>query len=533
MTKYGSLIPCEIQVCLNHGIHLAICENLYPKEFLSNVGSQISTPMYNNIENITETDIKNFENNSDDSDDIKDIDNIPSNSERLEDIIEDSKDFNNKIFGKIRNTSDIQIEQGTSQTFTISQDSTLDKLISSQLEENHNETFNDTTISIEKEINLYLATRKKTDVLKKLYNSLITIQSTSTSSERQSTLSNFSRVMSDNETAIPIPNENAPNWALQILRENNSEDAEIVFFDGGSQDQVQRQSETTLDQSEDKYITERDPLRDLQTYPEILEALPSIKEDFFKLSLTDIQRRRFLASCPRNKDMDYDPPILNKVGLSYNSRRMDSQLNHANSFGRYFSHITQIRVENMYKSMGGQGKAPEVSGNSTKKELIDTKQLLEHATATQAIKKTLGNVRGNSRRGFGYRKFGTEAQGNNIQIQRDRSFQMPQQGQSHTRPKYESTGTTNNNNDSLETVNRQQLDTGNNNKRFQNTFQENTAYKNNKGEEMPHEGRNHGIDKKEGHRRIPRWRTEFLLPSVYYTKEKRGTKTSAKPEASQ
>ncbi|PVU99541.1 hypothetical protein BB559_000620 [Furculomyces boomerangus] len=87
--------------------------------------------------------------------------------------------------------------------------------------------------------------------------------------------------------------------------------------------------------------------------------------------------------------------------------------------------------------------------------------------------------------------------------------------------------------DSLETVNRQQLDTGNNNKRFQNTFQENTAYKNNKGKAMPHEGRNHGIDKKEGHRRIPRWRTEFLLPSVYYTKEKRGTKTSAKPEASQ
>ncbi|PVU87148.1 hypothetical protein BB559_006155 [Furculomyces boomerangus] len=194
----------------------------------------------------------------------------------------------------------------------------------------------------------------------------------------------------------------------------------------------------------------------------------------------------------------------------------------------------------MYKSMGGQGKAPEVSGNSTKKELIDTKQLLEHATATQAIKKTLGNVRGNSRRGFGYRKFGTEAQGNNIQIQQDRSFQMPQQGQAHTRPKYESTGTTNNNNGNRPFgISRrggkrlQQLGTGNNNKRFQNIFQENTAYKNNKGEEMPHEGRNHGIDKKEGHRRIPRWRTEFLLPSVYYTKEKRGTKTSAKPKASQ
>ncbi|PVZ96716.1 hypothetical protein BB558_007361 [Smittium angustum] len=393
----------------------------------------------------------------------------------------------------------------------------------------------------------------------------------------------------DNETAIPIPNENAPNWALQILeriqnlesriqiesqqfsRENNSEDAEIVFFDGGSQDQVQRQSETTLDQSEDEYITERDPLRDLQTYPEILEALPSIKEDFFKSSLTDIQRRRFLASCPRNKDMDYDPPILNKVGLSYNSRRMDSQLvdiqYRLSGITRPIDFFTHNLIQNERKInfeetkdfvrimqilladispisrkselktctslWGVKERHLKFQETATKKELIDTKQLLEHATATQAIKKTLGNVRGNYRRGFGYRKFGTEAQENNIQIQQDRSFQMPQQGQEHTRPKYESTGTTNNNNDSLETVNRQQLDTGNNNKRFQNTFQENTAYKNNKGKAMPHEGRNHGIDKKEGHRRIPRWKTEFLLPSVYYTKEKRGTKTSAKPEASQ
>ncbi|PVU88189.1 hypothetical protein BB559_005694, partial [Furculomyces boomerangus] len=364
----------------------------------------------------------------------------------------------------------------------------------------------------------------------------------------------------DNETAIPIPNENAPNWALQILeriqnlesriqiesqqfsRENNSEDAEIVFFDGGSQDQVQRQSETTLDQSEDEYITERDPLRDLQTYPEILEALPSIKEDFFKSSLTDIQRRRFLASCPRNKDMDYDPPILNK--------------NHANSFGRYFSHITQIRVENMYKSMGGQGKAPEVSGNSTKKELLDTKQLLEHATATKAIKKTLGNVRGNPLEDLGTESLEpkhkkTTYKYSKIDLFRCHNRDKNTQDQNTSQPEpltiimvtvlfgsaeEEEKGCRGPPclvSDSLETVNRQQLDTGNNNKRFQNTFQENTAYKNNKGEAMPHEGRNHGIDKKEGHRRIPRWRTEFLLPSVYYTKEKRGTKTSAKPKASQ
>ncbi|PVU99542.1 hypothetical protein BB559_000621 [Furculomyces boomerangus] len=210
---------------------------------------------------------------------------------------------------------------------------------------------------------------------------------------RQSTLSNFPRVMSDNETEIPIPNENAPNWALQILERIQNLES------------LQRQPETTLDQSEDKYITERDPLRDLQTYPEILEALPSIKEDFFKLSLTDIQKRRFLATCPRNKDMEYDPPILNEVRLSYNSRRMGSQLvdiqyrlsgitrpidffthnliqnerkinfEETKDFVRIMqilladiaSHITQIRVENMYKSMGGQGKAPEVSGNSNKK----------------------------------------------------------------------------------------------------------------------------------------------------------------------
>ncbi|PVU87049.1 hypothetical protein BB561_006474 [Smittium simulii] len=51
--------------------------------------------------------------------------------------------------------------------------------------------------------------------------------------------------------------------------------------------------------------------------PELLtEALPSIKEDFFKLPLTEEEQKMAIHSCPKTSSMNYNPPPLNGSATS-------------------------------------------------------------------------------------------------------------------------------------------------------------------------------------------------------------------------
>ncbi|PVU95649.1 hypothetical protein BB561_001686 [Smittium simulii] len=57
------------------------------------------------------------------------------------------------------------------------------------------------------------------------------------------------------------------------------------------------------EETEDPHVTTRIPVTDLTAYPELIEALPSIEEDFFRSPLTDEERKNALYSCPKNNSI--------------------------------------------------------------------------------------------------------------------------------------------------------------------------------------------------------------------------------------
>ncbi|KAI8136630.1 hypothetical protein BJV82DRAFT_485175, partial [Fennellomyces sp. T-0311] len=57
-----------------------------------------------------------------------------------------------------------------------------------------------------------------------------------------------------------------------------------------------------------------------------VEALPGLEKDFFRSPLPEVERRRFLADCPRNVAREYMPPHLNSVNVNPAAKRTDHQL---------------------------------------------------------------------------------------------------------------------------------------------------------------------------------------------------------------
>ncbi|OMJ26867.1 hypothetical protein AYI69_g3720 [Smittium culicis] len=53
---------------------------------------------------------------------------------------------------------------------------------------------------------------------------------------------------------------------------------------------------------EDPYVTTKMPLTDLDVYSELIEALPSIEEEFFRTPLTEEERKEAIHSCPRKPE---------------------------------------------------------------------------------------------------------------------------------------------------------------------------------------------------------------------------------------
>ncbi|OMJ10597.1 hypothetical protein AYI69_g10180, partial [Smittium culicis] len=68
---------------------------------------------------------------------------------------------------------------------------------------------------------------------------------------------------------------------------------------------------TTVSEPEDQFITTRAPASELKLYPKLKDALPSIEEDFFRIQLTEEERKDAIYSCPKSIFMNYLPPLLN------------------------------------------------------------------------------------------------------------------------------------------------------------------------------------------------------------------------------
>jgi hypothetical protein len=169
-------------------------------------------------------------------------------------------------------------------------------------------------------------------------------------------------------------------------------------------------------------------------YDEFHQALPGMSKDFFRNQLPEMERRRYLAQCPRNLARDYQPPALNQVQVSQSAKRTDTQLadiqfrlsgitrpldfylhqslqhgplpkedaiEFVNAVHELLSdtasYITQLRIDNMCKAAGIRGTAPRISAPTTI-PLLDPKVLLDHANLSKTTMQ-LGRHGQSSRRG--------------------------------------------------------------------------------------------------------------------------------------
>ncbi|OMJ10264.1 hypothetical protein AYI69_g10315 [Smittium culicis] len=60
----------------------------------------------------------------------------------------------------------------------------------------------------------------------------------------------------------------------------------------------------------DVFVTARAPETDFQVYPELIEALQSIEEDFFHTPLMEEERNDAIHACLKSSSMNYKPPPL-------------------------------------------------------------------------------------------------------------------------------------------------------------------------------------------------------------------------------
>ncbi|OMJ26866.1 hypothetical protein AYI69_g3719 [Smittium culicis] len=161
---------------------------------------------------------------------------------------------------------------------------------------------------------------------------------------------------------------------------------------------------------------------DLQTYPRLIESLPSLEEDFLRAPLSEEEKREIIHSCPRTVGMKYSPPPLNDE-TPYGIKKMDTSYYNIQSFLAqatrpvdFYVHqllqldevpsddprimfastmsillaeagtmITQARLENLHKGLNLPGRAVQV--NPTCNEpLLDQSKLSELIASKKATK---------------------------------------------------------------------------------------------------------------------------------------------------
>ncbi|OLY80152.1 hypothetical protein AYI68_g5752 [Smittium mucronatum] len=154
-------------------------------------------------------------------------------------------------------------------------------------------------------------------------------------------------------------------------------------------------------------------MTELEAYPELLQTIPAMQEDFFRSQMTEEKRKDIIYACPKVTGLNYIPPLLNDTALN-TVKKLDSmlygiQLTLANMARKidYFVHnrirnnpgakpetddalelaeimrilisdlessIIQSRVDTLYKSMELPGKAPQLL-ESANKPSVDQEKL--------------------------------------------------------------------------------------------------------------------------------------------------------------
>ncbi|OMJ19910.1 hypothetical protein AYI70_g4434 [Smittium culicis] len=191
---------------------------------------------------------------------------------------------------------------------------------------------------------------------------------------------------------------------------------------------------------EDPFISTRIPITDLAVYPELIEALPSMEDDFFRTPLSEEERKEAIHSCPRSDSMNYQPPPLNdlvpaavkkadaclrgiQIALAQATRPVDyyvhrivqdnpsvrednPHINFANAMRALLadivSTVTQGRLDNLHKGMDLPGKPQQLIDS-------DTKPLMDQENLDALIASKKPEKRSRIRKPFrGRQQFGTQ-----------------------------------------------------------------------------------------------------------------------------
>ncbi|OMJ11058.1 hypothetical protein AYI70_g9942 [Smittium culicis] len=175
----------------------------------------------------------------------------------------------------------------------------------------------------------------------------------------------------------------APEWAMELIRRISQLEAQ--------RNPVSDLNEADIDVDSDIYNVKKLPSRDLLMYPELPESLPELSQDFFKSPITDLERRKFLESCPRNSEMD--PNCLNTANAIEFAGLMRTLLSYL------ASQVTQLGMDGAYKASKIPGKAPQIISSSSK-PLFDQKEFVEHIGASQALAKAVSSTKSHNKKGF-------------------------------------------------------------------------------------------------------------------------------------
>ncbi|OMJ28523.1 hypothetical protein AYI69_g2005 [Smittium culicis] len=240
--------------------------------------------------------------------------------------------------------------------------------------------------------------------------------------------------MSQNEESII--QEPVPSWTQEILfrlcnLESQAQNVTAPSYASATTPTADSIDMSDNETSRDLYIVDRAPPRDLLAYPELLDSIPSSKNDFFRSPLTDAARRKFIGLCPKNESIVYEPPSLNEFGISSEAKKDDSKLfdikyrlsgltrpidyyvntilqrepnslpaesaiEFANAIrillSNLSSHVTQLRMDNAFGNAKIPGKAPQILPASSN-SLFDPKELVEHVAPNKAIQKAIVTTR--------------------------------------------------------------------------------------------------------------------------------------------
>ncbi|CAO3654316.1 unnamed protein product [Cunninghamella echinulata] len=218
--------------------------------------------------------------------------------------------------------------------------------------------------------------------------------------------------MSPNEPSnVPTNSkEQTPDWAINLLQRI---------------EQLEASSSSNYPfHNEDPNVQIRFPGADFTPTAEMLQQCPYIQKDFFRHTLLDTDRRRFIFDCPKNTLRTYEPPKSIKVSQStqakiinnhlydiqyrlsgitrpldwftyqllYNNWTPEQQQQHTLDFlanidallSDLASHLTTLRQENVCKGLPTKVSPPSADDNL----LMDPKELADHIKLQQSIQQT-------------------------------------------------------------------------------------------------------------------------------------------------